>query len=188
MDFNNLLGNEFNGVALAKSGMNVNLKVKEVYIFECYDKFGNLKWIDVIENTVVTTGLNDILDKYYKGSSYTAAHYMLLTDGTPSVVVGDTMASHAGWSEVTAYDETNRPTITWGTVSGGSVDNSANKASFTISSNSTTIGGAALTTDSTKGGTDGTLIGGGVFTAGDKSLDDDDVLNVTVTATIANPS
>jgi len=134
---------------------------------------------------VVNEGLDDVLEKYLKGSSYTAAHYVGLTDGTPTFAAADTMASHAGWTEVTAYDEAARQTATWGSVSSQSVDNSASKATFTISTNSTTIGGAFLSTDNTKGGTTGTLYGGGAFSAGDKTLDDDDVLYVTVTASAA---
>lgn len=144
-----------------------------------------LKWVNEIDNLVVNVGLDDSLDKHLKGSGYTAAWYVLLTDGTPTVAAGDTMASHAGWTEVTAYDEAVRQTLTLGSVSGQSVDNSASKAVFTISSDSTTIGGCGVTTNSTKGGSTGTLYGAGAFTAGDKGLDDDDVLNVTVTCTAA---
>ena len=168
-------------IAGGKAGFQV--KLKNVYKFECFDKHGNLKWVDYIENLVVNVGLDDSLDKYLKGSTYTAAHYCGLTDGTPTVVAGDTMASHTGWAEVTAYDEANRPTITWGSVSSQSVDNSANKAVFTVSANNTVIGGACVATNNTKGGSTGTLYGAGAFTAGNKTLDDNDVLNVTVTAT-----
>lgn len=157
-----------------------------VYTLEAYDKHGNLKWIDVAYNIIPNVGLDDILNKYYKGSGYTAAFYVGLTDGTPTTAAGDTMSSHAGWAEVTAYDESVRQTLTLGTVSSQSVDNSASKAVFTISTNSTTIGGAFLTTDSTKGGTSGTLASVAAFSAGDKTLDDDDVLNVTVTITQAS--
>lgn len=142
-------------------------------------------WAEEFDNLVVNVGLDDSLDKHLKGSAYTAAWYVGLTDGTPSFAAGDTMASHAGWTEVTAYDEAARQTLTLGSVSGQSVDNSASKAVFTIDSNSTTIGGAFVVTDNTKGGSSGTLYGGGAFTAGDKVLDDNDVLNVTVTCTAA---
>lgn len=155
--------------------------------FECYDKNGNLKWRDYFDNLVVNEGLDDILEKYYKGSSYTAAFYVGLTDGTPTFAATDTAATigdtSVDWAEVTAYDEAVRQTLTLGSVSSQSVDNSASKATFTISTNSTTIGGAFLSTDDTKDGTDGVLVGGGAFTAGDKSLDDGDTLNVTVTLT-----
>jgi len=165
----------------ATNGMRVF--AKDIFHITCRDKCGRVKWTDTVENLVVNEGLDDLLDKYFKGSSYTAAHYVGLTDGTPTVAAADTMASHAGWSEVTAYDEANRPSFTPGSVSGQSVDNSASKATFTISTNSTTIGGCFLTTDNTKSGTSGTLYGAGAFSAGDKTLDDNDTLEVTVTCT-----
>lgn len=168
-----------------KSETRETIELGDLFEIECYDKHGNLKWRDTIKNLVVDEGLNDVLDKYLKGSSYTAAHYVGLTDGTPTFAAADTLASHSGWSEVTAYDEAVRQDATWGTVSGKSVDNSASKAVFTISTNSTVVGGAFIATNSTKGGTSGTLYGGGAFSAGDKTLDDGDVLNVTVTASAA---
>lgn len=155
------------------------------WVIEAHDKFGNLKWRDEFDNLVTNAGLNDLLDKYLKGSAYTAAFYVGLTDGTPSFAAADTMASHGGWTEVVAYDEAVRQTLTLGTVSSQSVDNSASKAVFTISTNTTTIGGAFVCTNSTKGGTDGTLYGGGALSAGNKVLDDGDTLSVTVTCTAA---
>ena len=107
-----------------------------------------------------------------------------LTGTTPSPAAGDTMASHSGWTEVTAYDESVRQTLTLGSVSAGSVSNTASKAVFTVSTNSTVIGGAFTVTDNTKGGSTGTLYGIGAFSA-DRTLNDDDVLNVTVTCTAA---
>ena len=153
------------------------------YRVECYDRDGNLKWVDEFDNLVVDEGLNDNLDKYFKGSNYTAAFYVGLTDGSPTVSASDTMSSHSGWNEVTAYDETSRPALTLGTVSNKSVDNSENKAQFTINADNTTIGGAFVTTDSTKGGTTGTLYGVGAFSAGDKTLDNGDILQVAITLT-----
>ena len=163
----------------------LNANFGDLFLIECFDKDGNLKWKDTIKNLVVNEGLDDALDKYFKGSTYTAAHFVGLSDGTPTFAAADTLASHAGWVEVTAYDEAVRQTLTLGAVSGQSVDNSASKAVFTVSANNTTIGGAFIATNSTKGGSTGTLYGGGAFTAGDKTIDDGDVLNVTVTASAA---
>lgn len=168
-----------------KSNIREAIALSDRFEVECFDENGILKWRDTIKNLVVDVGLDDVLDKYLRGSTYSAVHYVGLTDGTPTVVAGDTMASHTGWVEVTAYDEAVRQTATWGTVSGKSVDNSASKAVFTISTNATVLGGCCLCTNSTKGGTSGILYGAGAFTAGDKTLDDGDVLNVTVTATAA---
>ncbi len=161
------------------------INLENHYLIECSDKFGNLKWVEEIRNLITNVGLDDVLTNYLKGSAYTAAFYVGLTDSTPTAAAADTMASHAGWVEVTAYDEATREVLTLGTVSSQSVDNSASKASFTIDTNSTTIGGAFIVTNSTKGGSTGVLYGVGAFSGGDKSTDDGDILNVTVTCTAA---
>ena len=163
------------------------LSFRNFYKVECFDKYGNLKWEDDFKNLVVNTGLDDILTQYYKGSSYTAAHYLGLMAATPTVAAGDTMASHAGWTELSAiYDETNRPTLVLGSVASQSVDNSASKAAYSINTDSQTIGGAFLTTDNTKGGTGGTLIAAAAFSGGNKAVDSGDTLNVTATLTAAS--
>lgn len=153
---------------------------KNVYYIDCYDKNGNLKWTDKVENLVVDAGINDELDKYFKGSSYTAAFYLGITGASPNFQASDTMASHSGWTEVTAYDETGRPSITWGAVSDKSIDNNSSPAMFTINANNTTIGGAFIVTDSTKGGTSGVLYGGGAFNEGNKTLGTGDTLMVRI--------
>lgn len=154
------------------------------YIVECIGPDGKLKWTNEFDNLVTNEGLNDNLDKYLKGSTYTAAFYVGLTDGTPTVNAADTMSSHAGWTEVTDYSESTREALVLGTVASQSVDNSASKASYSINATAT-VGGAFITTVSTKGGTTGVLYGVGAFTGGDKSVDNGDTLNVTVTCTAA---
>lgn len=158
------------------------VQLENHYKVECYGPDGKLKWEDEFDNLVVTAGLNDSLDKHLKGSAYTAAWYVGLTGATPSPAAGDTMASHVGWTDDTTYSNGTRPTLTLGTVSGGSVDNSASKAVFNINGTAT-IGGAFVTSDSTKGGTTGILYGAGAFTGGNRSVASGDTLNVTVTLT-----
>ena len=158
---------------------------KNSYLFEAFDSAGNLKWSEQIDNIVVNVGLDDVLDKYLKGSGYTASFFVGITDGTPTPAATDTMASHPGWTEVVAYSEGTRPALVLGAVSGQSVDNSASKAVYSVTSDSTTIGGAFLVTDGTKGGSTGTLYSVAAFQAGDKGLDNGDTLNVTVTCTSA---
>jgi hypothetical protein len=153
------------------------------YWIEARGPDGRLKWVEEFTNLVVNAGLNDSLDKHLKGSSYTAAWYVGITAGTPTFAAADTMSSHAGWTEVTAYTQANRPTLTLGTVASQSVDNSASKATFSINANGTVIGGAFVVSNNTKGGTTGTLYGGGAFAAGNKTLDNGDTLDVTVTLT-----
>ena len=96
-----------------KSDMDETIGVTGRYEVECVDSDGQVKWVDTIENLVVTVGKNDLLDKYFAGSAYTAAWYMGLVDGasTPTYAAGDTLASHAGWTESTAYTGSNRITV-----------------------------------------------------------------------------
>ena len=147
---------------------------------------GPVKWEEEWHNLVVNQGLDYLLDAGLSAGTQITSWFILLLDGTPTVAAGDTLASHAGWTEVTAYDEATRQAWTDGGVSGQSVDNSGSPAQFTISANGTTIGGAALASNSTKGGTTGTLYAAGAFTAGDKTLDDGDTLDVTATFTQAD--
>ena len=160
-----------------------DIKLETHWKIECFNAEGKLKWTEEFDNLVVDEGLNDSLDKHLKGSTYTAAWYCGLADSTPTFAAADTMASHAGWVEITAYSQATRPAITFGTVSGKSVDNSASKAVFSING-TTTVGGAFMVTVSTKGGTTGVLYGGAAFTA-DRSVISGDTLNVTVTCTAA---
>lgn len=158
--------------------------LENYYEIECHGPDGQLKWRETIKNLVTTAGLNDILDKYLKGSTYTAAWYVGLTSGTPTAAAGDTMSSHSGWTEIADYSETPRQTLTLGSVSGGSVDNSASKAAFSING-SATIGGAFVTSVNTKSGNTGVLYGVGAFTGGNKTATSGDSLTVSVTLTAA---
>lgn len=159
-------------------------KLSTHYTVECVGADGRVKWTDEFDNLVVDAGLNDSLDKHLKGSSYTAAWYVGLTEGSPTFAAGDTMSSHSGWVEEQDYSEAVRQTLTLGSVSAKSVDNSASKAVFSING-SATVGGAFVASNSTKGGSTGTLYGGGAFTGGNRSVVSGDTLNVTVTCTAA---
>ncbi|MGB0749062.1 MAG: hypothetical protein ACPGO3_09975 [Magnetospiraceae bacterium] len=160
-----------------------HVAVSHLYRVECVGRDGALKWAEETPNIVVNEGLNDFLDKYYKGSGYTAAHYVGLK-GTGTPAAADTMASHASWSEVTPYSDAARQALTMGTVSDQSVDNAAAKAVFNINATAT-VYGAFVTTDSTKGGTSGTLVGAADFSAS-RNVESGDTLNITITATTAS--
>lgn len=139
----------------------------------CIGPDGEVKWEEHVHNLVTTAGKTDIIDKYLKGSSYTAAWYCILA-GAGTKAAGDTLASHAGWSEVTPYSG-NRPAITWGTTSSGSNTSSA----VSISINATaTVAGAG--TASVNTGTSGVLYNVADFSAS-RSVASGDTLNVTFT-------
>jgi len=166
--------------------MDGDASVKGRWNITVHDDKGNMVHEDVIDNLVVDEGLNEILSSTLAGGTQTTTWYIGLTDSTPTAAAGDTMGSHAGWAEVTGYDESARQTWTAGSVSGQSVDNSGSTATFTISSNSTTIGGAFLVSDSTKGGTAGTLYSIGAFSGGDVTLSSGSTLDVTATFTTSS--
>lgn len=149
------------------------------YHVECFDRDGNLKWEERFANLVTTAGKTDIVDKYLKGSAYTAAWFLGLK-GTGTAVIADTLASHASWAEVTPYTG-NRPAVTFGTSSAGS--NTATAVGFAITvAGPTTVAGAFLA--SAASGTSGTLYSAGDFTAS-RAVVSGDTLNVTPTYTIS---
>lgn len=155
-----------------------------VFEVTCYDADGNLKWEDKFHNLVVNTGLQDLNTKYFKGSAYTAAWYLGLITGPGSgttFVAGDTLASHAGWTEFTNYSGT-RKAVTFDTATTADpsvIDNSGSPSQFTITGIGGTVAGAFLCTVAS--GTSGTLFSEGDFTGGDKIVASGDTVNVTYT-------
>ena len=163
---------------------------KGVYKVQCHDAQGNLKWEADAPNLVVNGGLQDMNAKYFTGSSYTAAWYLGLYGAAASnnPAAGDTMSSHAGWTEVVAYSQATRPACTFGTPTTANpsvATNSASPATFSING-TTTVGGAFLTSNNTKSGTTGTLFSAADFSApGDRSVVSGDTLSVTYTLSLA---
>ena len=163
---------------------------KGVFKIQCHDKDGNLKWEDEAPNLVVNVGLQDMNAKYFTGSAYTATWFLGLygSGATNSPAAADTMSSHAGWTEVVAYSQATRPACTFGTPTTANpsvATNSASPATFTING-TTTVGGAFLTSNSTKSGTTGTLYSAADFSSpGDRAVVSADTLSVTYTLSLA---
>jgi len=157
-----------------------------IFTVQCHDAQGNLKWEATKHNLVVNEGLKFMNDKFFTGVSYTAAWYIGLygagASNTPAA--GDTMALHTGWTEVTAYSQATRPVATFAASSLADpsvITNSASPAVYSING-TTTVGGAFLTSDNTKGGGTGTLFSAADFAApGDRSVVSGDTLTVTYT-------
>lgn len=156
------------------------------FAIQCFDADGKLKWEAESKNLVVNVGLKDMNEKYFTGSTYTATWFIGLYGAASSnnPAAGDTAASHAGWTEVTAYSNATRPTATFGTSTTADpsvISNSASPASFNINGTAT-VGGAFLISNSTKGGTTGILFSAADFQApGDRNVVNGDTLNVTYT-------
>jgi len=163
--------------------MEHTININQRYKVECFDKDGNEKWEETFDNLVVTAGRNQYLDATLKTGDASPAWYVGLK-GTGAPVAGDTMASHGGWTTLTPYSNATNPVYTPGTIASGSVDNDASKAVFNINATST-IFGAFLSDNSTKGGATGILLGAGDF-ASSRAVLDGDTLNVTVTCSITS--
>jgi hypothetical protein len=174
------------GTVQRSGGSSDAVKAGGVFAIRCHDESGNLKWEAESHNLVVNVGLKDMNDKYFTGSAYTASWFIGVygagASNTPAA--GDTAASHAGWTEVTTYSNATRPTATFAaatTADPSVITNSASPASFTING-TTTIGGAFLISNSTKGGTTGVLFSASDFSSpGDRSVVNGDTLTVTYT-------
>lgn len=174
-------GAEFGAALAAPRILDETALPRARYDVECVSALGVPRWHDGFANLVVTSGRNDLLTQYFKGSGYNAAWFIGLIDNTgfSTIAAGDTMGAHPGWSESAAYANANRPTLVLGSASAGSVDNAASVAAFSINA-AATLRGAFIATSGTKGGAAGTLYSAGAF-ASTRAVSPGDTLNITVT-------
>ncbi len=150
------------------------------YYVECFGPDGSLKWADHIDNLVTTEGKNDMLDRYLAGSSWTTGTVYMGLKGTGSAAAGDTLASHAGWSELNASASSGaRQSVSFSAASSGSKATSS-AVSWSIPGTATVAGCfIAVGATSTNGNTTGKLFSAGDFSGGNKSVSNGDTLNVT---------
>ena len=178
------------GGLTANTSASEGAKATGKYVVECFDKDGNLKWVAETPNLVVNVGLQYMAGTALTSTAQITTWYVGLygagASNTPAA--GDTMSSHAGWTEVTDYSEATRVAATFAAATNANpsvVTNSASKAVFTING-TTTVGGAFLTSGSAKGGTTGTLFSAADFQSpGDRSVVSGDILNVTYTFSLS---
>lgn len=145
---------------------------------------GSIKWIDENHNLVVDEGLEDALDVQFLSGTQTAtaSWFILLTEGSPTPAPGDTLATHPGWTEWSAYAG-NRPAWGQSKTAAKTVSN-ATPVTFTSNANGQTVGGGGVCTVAS--GTAGTLFNVSAFSQGNRSLDDTESVDVTVTITNAS--
>jgi hypothetical protein len=146
----------------------------------CLDASGNVKWSEKKHNIMTDEGLNHILDVVLHATTQVTTWYVgLALTGTKAA--GDTLASHAGWTEFTSYTG-NRVAYNEAAAATKVTTNSASPASFAING-AGTVYGAFLA--SAASGTTGTLLAAVDF-SGSRVVANLDTLNVTYQITAAD--
>jgi hypothetical protein len=127
--------------------------------------------------------LNHILDVGFHGSTAVATWYLGLINsaGFSALAAGDTLASHAGWTETTSYTGS-RPAWTEGASSGQATTNAAT-VDFAMASTVTVHG---LLLASVASGSSGTLFCTAGFAGGSQSVVSGDTLKTTLTISAAS--
>ena len=120
----------------------------------------------VAYNDIVTAGKNMIFNTMFNAGTPSTAWVIGIINnaGFTALAATDTMASHAGWAEFTAYSEANR--VAWGSgaAAAASITN-ATAAQFDIITATATLYGIFIVDQNTKSGTTGNLWSTAPFTA-----------------------
>lgn len=176
---------KFDAVMSTTGGENDMVQGGGVFTVTCHNADGSLKWEDDFHNLVPSQGLQYMSASFFNAVGYTTALYFGLITGPGSgttFAAGDTLASHAGWSESVLVGS--RKAITFGTPTTATPSVTIGTAAvFTVTS-SATIAGAFVTNASS--GTSGVLFAEGDFTGGDKSVTTGDTLSVTYTFSLTS--
>lgn len=185
MDFNQ--GSKSNRSAFGIGG---------IFTVRCYDSDGNLKWEEDAKNAVVNDGLDSILDLYFRNGTTLAAWALGLINGPgPTLGVGDTHASHVGWTEFVSYSEIKRPQWAPNAPTSQQLVNPS-PLNYSINGVGTVSGvfivggslGGGTTDADTKSSTDNTplLWAHALFTGGNQPVANGDTLRVTYTISAAS--
>lgn len=167
------------------------------YTTECYDKDGNLKWSDYIKNVVTDIGRNHMLGVEFKAVTQITTWYIGLISSKKGannyggVANTDLQASHSAWAYANSnnapnFSQTSLRQITFATAANKAIA-SSNATVFSISSNGT-VKGAFLSSNPNKSNGTGALTGflysAGLFSGGDKVVQNGDTLNVSYTTVL----
>ena len=144
----------------------------------------------IAANMVVNQGLIYILGVALSTESKLSTWYMAPYAANVAPGSGWTAANFATNStEFTNYAEGSRQTWTPGSISNMQIDNHASRATFTIGDGGqTTVWGAGLLSNSTKGGTSGTLIAAAQLSSSRSGLEEDDELSMGYRVQISDAS
>ena len=159
------------------------------YRFELTDSKGNVLWLEDVKNLIPTVGKGQLWTSGFIGT--TVYMGLISSVGYSTIVVADTMASHAGWNEVantgtnTPPYGTTRPTETFSATTTGVIVSAA-ALSFVFTNSGTVqggfmVGGAGAT--NTVANTGGVLLSAGTLAVA-RSVLSGDTLNVSYSGTL----
>ena len=138
---------------------------------EYFGRVNGAEWEKEGDNLITTEGLALLLNVALGATAKPAGYYLALFSGSATPAANWTAASFAATAnEITSmsegYTAATRPVWTPGVATAGSIDNMAAVASVTIATaSSLNVTGAALLTNSTRGGTTGALISASKYAA-----------------------
>ena len=152
----------------ARATIEESAKIIGTFQMKCYTKDGELIWEADAKNMLVDVGVQYLLNTI-SAAPTVAGPFLGLLGGAGTVVGGDTMGTHAGWTEVggtnvPAYSGV-RPTAVFNAAA-GRAKAMPTPASYTFTSGGTVVGGfLVLGTGavSTKDSTAGVLYSAGTF-------------------------
>lgn len=179
------------GASVSRGGaQNDEMMALGRYKVDCLDANGNVKWTEEFDNLVTTQGKNHLLDNGLAGpASAVAARMSFITSGTP--VVGDTYATHAGFTELGSGVIAARGTPSFSAASAGVKQTSAAVSASIIGTGTVTgvainvvvgtVGNLGVVADTATAGA--ILYSAGLFGTS-KSVSSGDTLNVTYSTTL----
>ena len=155
-----------------------NHRIGFTYHVEHLGRDGSVLAVERVHNIIPTVGLNYFLSTALAGGSAFTSWYLGLFEAQRTPLAGDTMTSLlADCDEVISYTQTTgRQAVTFGSVSGGSIDTTASPNVFVFPTGAT-VRGAFITTTPGLGGTTGLLLSAGLFNV-TKTLDAGESLRV----------
>lgn len=116
------------------------------------------------KNGVTNAALTNLLDVYCRQQANSTWRLGLIdNDAFDELDEDDTIASHAGWTEVTAYSEGSRPLWAPGASADQTIINPSS-VQFTMTATKT-IAGIFVVNEGTKGGTTGLMLSTGLLDA-----------------------
>ena len=138
---------------------------------EYFGRVNGGAWAKEGDNLIPTEGLAHILNVALGTAAKPAGHYLALFSGSTAPAANWTAASFAAVaneivSQTEGYAAATRPVWTPANTSTSSIDNLAAVASLTIATASQlNVTGAAMLTNSTRGGTTGALVSASLYAA-----------------------